>query len=237
MDLACRNFSTMTWLSRLKKTKGWLSKTLATLRSDIELPLPLDALALEEPDVEALRELFERFEFIRLLDELEDTGPSATGVSDAEDAVAWEVCRELDQLAEALRGLEAEAVPVLAAVGSTESALREPPVGLGIALGPRRALYVPVGHEAGSNVDPADLAVALEEPLGEGQWGGRDTKLLQVWFGEHGVFAAPPAFDTGLAAFLVDPAAARHTPALASAPHEWRRHFCEYGPTISPGMA
>jgi DNA polymerase-1 len=101
-------------------------------------------------------------------------------------------------------------------VGSPESALREQPVGLGISLGPRRALYVPVGHDEGANVDPADLSVALEEPLGEGRWGGRDTKLLQVWFGEHGVFAAPPAFDSGLAAFLVDPAAARHTPALAS---------------------
>ncbi len=196
-----------------------LSKELATLRDDVELPLRLEELALGEPDRDTLRELFDRYEFTRLLDELdaesgEDAAPMAG--APAEASTRAEVCRDLDVLAEALRALDADEAPVLAAIGSPESALREPPVGLAVALGAGRSLYLPVGHEEGENVDPADLAAALEEPLGEGRWGGRDTKLLQVWFGEYGVFPAPPAFDLGLAAFLVDPAAARHSAALAS---------------------
>jgi DNA polymerase-1 len=192
-----------------------LSKTLSTLRADIELPMPFEELALGEPDLETLRALFERFEFVRLLDELDPGGSAARAAEPAESAQC-EICRDLRTLADALRGLAPGQTPVLAAVGSTESALREAPVGLAIALGPEQVFYLPVAHEEGPNVDAADLAAILEETLGEGRWGGRDTKLLQVWFAEHGVFSAPPTFDIGLAAFLVDPAAARHTPALAA---------------------
>ncbi len=193
-----------------------LSKTLATLRDDVELPVGLPELALGDPDTDALRALFEEYEFTRLLDELDAGGSGGARVkATTPAAVPVVLCDTLTPIAGALAALPADELAVLAAVGSTESALREPPVGLGLALGDA-TFYVPVGHGEGPAIDAADLAAALEDPLLEGRWAGRDTKLLQVWFAEHGVYAAPPAFDLGLAAFLVDPAAARHPAALAS---------------------
>ncbi len=50
-----------------------LSRTLATIRTDVALPVNVDGLALREPDPEALRELYRRYEFNAALRELERT--------------------------------------------------------------------------------------------------------------------------------------------------------------------
>src|SRR6185503_8224820 len=44
-----------------------LSKQLATIRCDVELPLTIDELALKPQDTDRLGALFERLEFTRLL--------------------------------------------------------------------------------------------------------------------------------------------------------------------------
>ena len=57
-----------------------LSRKLAKIRTDCELQQTIDDLVLKEPDVDALRELYTRYELRSLLKQLESNSP---GVSDA----------------------------------------------------------------------------------------------------------------------------------------------------------
>ena len=61
---------------RLRESLGALdlSKQLATIRCDVELPLTLDELALRPQDAARLGALFERLEFTRLLRRVRDGG-------------------------------------------------------------------------------------------------------------------------------------------------------------------
>ena len=47
-----------------------LSKTLATIHTNVPVPLDLPALAIQEPDIPALREIFQKLDFISLLRDL-----------------------------------------------------------------------------------------------------------------------------------------------------------------------
>ena len=50
-----------------------LSKKLATIHTNVPVPLDLPALAIQEPDIPALREIFQKLDFISLLRDLPST--------------------------------------------------------------------------------------------------------------------------------------------------------------------
>jgi DNA polymerase I len=62
-----------------------LSRKLATIRTDLELPLSMEQLTPGAPDTAALRELYTRYELRALLRQLDggQAGTTATGVADA----------------------------------------------------------------------------------------------------------------------------------------------------------
>ena len=63
-----------------------LSRKLATIRTDLELPLSIDELSPAPPDVEALRTLYTRYELRALLRQLEGAELTATPASPADAA-------------------------------------------------------------------------------------------------------------------------------------------------------
>jgi DNA polymerase-1 len=210
-----------------------LSKRLAALQRDVALPLAWDDLRRNEPDAERLAQLFRRLEFTRLLAGLDEAAPAADGPRPAARVAAPAVsaaveCEVVRDAAALLRlGERVAALPrvVLIPVGAGESALRDPPIGVAIALEPGRAAYVPFGH-AGLTAHPQlareSVLAAIAPRLAAGAWGGARTKLVFAHLGEAGHEPAPPAWDVEIAAFLLDPAAARGVAALA-AQHLGRR--------------
>jgi DNA polymerase-1 len=200
-----------------------LSRRLATLKSDVELPLAVDALRPGPVDRARLHALFERLEFTRLLEALdaepaEPARPAAPGAAEPTTRLVAGAA-ELAALARELGGLERIAVEL---VGVRESALHETPVGLAFALGAGRAAYAVTATAAGRAALPLAQVVEALGPLlaADGRrarpWLARASKHVQTVFAEHGVTLALPAFDPELAAFLLDPAAARGLPALAA---------------------
>lgn len=202
-----------------------LSKRLAALQDDVELPLGFDDLAVREPDRERLRQLFRRFEFTRLLAELDGAATSdgaraaAVATPATSAAVATDVIRDADALARLVREVAARDVVVIVPVGAGESALREAPVGFAFGLAPGRAAYVPFGH-AGLTSHPQLTREAVIEAiaplLATAGWGGAETKSLLAFFGDCGREPALPAWDVEIAGFLIDPAATRGIAALAA---------------------
>ncbi len=199
-----------------------LSKRLATLRSDVPLPVGLDDLRRREPDSERLRALFERLGFGRLLDALAE--PSAAAEAPAA-RVAVRVVRDVEGI-DALVG-ELATLPCIAllCVFEADAAARGQAVGLAVALGIERAAYVPLAPPAAHGVELGELLERLRSCLagaGAVAWIARDAKRIQLSFAEHGLELPVPYFDLEIAAQLIDPDGARHTPALALQQLGWK---------------
>ena len=216
-----------------------LSKRLATLETELDLPIDPAALARREPDRERLRSLFEELEFVRLLQSLGEPQTPQSGDPGARPASAGQaalfafetrgtppstrILGSEDELAALPAELRAQELILLHVVSSGEGgAVREEPIGLAFALADGRAAYVPVGHHTlvsgpGLRVDQVleTLRSVLVGPNAR-PWGGSGTQRIAVLLGEQGLELPAPAFDVELAAFLLDPAAPRGTVALAT---------------------
>ncbi len=200
-----------------QEAQARLSKQLARLHTEVALPAEPRELVPREPDRARLETLLRRLEFARLLAELDATPAPAVAT-----AVETEVVTDAAALGRLVERLaRAEAVSLIP-VGGGESVLRQEPVGVAFALDDTHAAYVPFGHR-GLAAPPTLGVEAVVNELGRllagphaRPFGGRDAKALQIFLGERGVEPAPCAWDAEIAAFLIDPAAARGTPALAA---------------------
>ncbi len=213
-----------------------LSKSLSTLRHDVELGVDFADLGMREPDRDRLRELYRELGFSRLLDAL-DAEPSGTGseggaASDAgATAVRARIVTRVDDLEAALDAAPADTPLALVAVIGEGSAVDAPWVGLALATGDAEGVYVPL-HPASPDAEEAAEAAAVAECItgwldrrpGAG-WGGSHTKQIQSVFGEQGCELPPPSVDVELAGFLVDPTGSHGLSALMT------RHLA------SPGIA
>ena len=198
-----------------------LSKRLATLRRDVPLEAEPSALATLGPDREALRHLYRRLEFVRLLEDLErEAGPAAAAFA---PEIEVEVATSAAALARAAEALAGARVALVLLGDPEEGGLVPEPAGLALVGEGGRAVYAPLGRAtllAPAALPFAEAAETLR-PLLAGPapspWIARNSKRVQTLFAESGIALPLPAFDVELAAFLIDPAAQRGTPALANA--------------------
>lgn len=207
-----------------------LAKRLAALRDDVELPVSLADLKRRPPNWDALRALYRRLGFTRLLADLDAEAPESAAPAAPQTQVAVQIAATGPKLKAALQKLaNAEAIAV-ALVG--EGA----PLGIALAAGPQRACYIPLsGGESQAELGaPPEAAPPEESPasplelnsvlrqlraLFEGPaarpWIALNSKRLQTLLAKAGVQPALPHFDVEVGAFLVDPAARRSLPALS----------------------
>jgi DNA polymerase-1 len=203
-----------------------LSRQLATLRDDVPLEHDLEALALQEPDTERLRELYERYGFTRLLDTL--GGASSTRPRRAE--VEVEIASDAAALSKGLDALgEPERVALLA-VSTPGSVVDARLVAIAVCAPKGKVVFAPLDDAPGVQESlpmgaapvrvPQDEAIAALDAFfvrggSPPAWTGAHTKRLHAMLGERGLELPPPAFDVEIAAFLIDPAGARDVPSLA----------------------
>ena len=230
-----------------------LSKQLATLRCDVQLPAGIDALAPHAPDTAALREIYKRLGFARLVQEIDaeaaanaratrpgaldaddtDTRQTPSGVVAAEGIaapappVACEVLRDIAALRAAVQSLASAPQLALVLVGDDEpGGLPAVPAGIALASADAlggdgaRAFYLPLAHDLLGGAQLAwseacaELFALFAGPSAR-PWLASNTKRVQSLLAEAGCAATLPALDLELAAFLIDPAGASATSALA----------------------
>ncbi|MEG2804497.1 DNA polymerase I [Stenotrophomonas sp.] len=150
-----------------------LNRELVTIRTDVPLEASPRTLALRDPDVPALGELYLRYGFTQALKEL--GGPAAAAVAASDAAVSLrgtaagyarsapaETAPEVDPALSAPGDYEtvltreqldawvqrAEAAELIAFDTETDAldAMRANLVGISLAVEPGRAAYIPVGH-------------------------------------------------------------------------------------------
>lgn len=179
---------------RENRDKAELSRTLATINLDAPVTFDREALRRREPNYPQAYALFQRLEFKSLLSRV--TPPDGTVAAEAlaEQAGAAQVeivaARVVDRPG-ALR-LSGQA-PVLARMTADPGNPGRPrPVGLAVG-------DPPAWLEGEALADPAELLDPGARLV------GHDLKPLYNWLYSQGIEPPAPAFDTALAAYLLDP--------------------------------
>lgn len=203
-----------------------LSQTLATIKCDVELDLPLDKITSRSPDRNRLREWLETLEFRSWLRELdaETAAPNKTVTAPQETKSLPEVCTidrsqypTIDQpgaLSEQVAAMQN--APVFAFDTETTSLnyIDAELVGLSLCNKPASACYVPLAHDglAGEAQLPLEATVAALKPLLESTIQRKvaqnvkyDTHIMLKYGVELKGFD-----DTMLMSYVLDPTANRH---------------------------
>lgn len=209
------------------KDQAYLCQTLATVRLDVPMDIPVSELVRKAPDKSTLTEFFGRMGFKSWHREFHDGAePEAAEASGQEsastapvvhlDASAFKVVRteaELMRLSIILR-----AAPMVAFDTETTSvdSMRARLVGLSFATDTRHAWYVPVGHTS-EDADPQlplervleVLGPILEDPTRPKA--AHNAKYDRKVLARHGVRLAGAVYDTMLASYVVDPGRYAHS--------------------------
>lgn len=186
-----------------------LSRKLADLIYDLELDVSLDDLALEEPDREALCELFKKFEFHKLLQEY-SAAPRQESSAENYHAVLTEAA--LDELINCLRSAGRFAIDT-----ETTSlvAVQAELVGLSFAIEAGHGWYLPVGHmylgvpeQLPQQLVLEKLRPLLEDPQIEKV--GQNIKYDALVLRNAGIELVGINLDTMLLSYVTHPEAKSH---------------------------
>ncbi len=208
-----------------------LSRKLATIVTDLQIPLDLEQARPDHFDPDALHEMFRQLEFRTLMTRLralEQRYGKAGAASPAQgEQLTLFGGASLDagsaappqgaaktQIVDSLQALENLAARLSSAkiiafdteTTSTDQ-MRAGLVGISLAVSPEEGFYIPVGHAEGAQLPLEAVLDALRPALTSPDIpkAGHNLKYDFVLLARHGLRVAPLAFDTMLAEWLVNP--------------------------------
>ncbi|MBV9726345.1 MAG: DNA polymerase I, partial [Gammaproteobacteria bacterium] len=214
-----------TGLTRLE-----LSRRLATIRTDLELSVSLEALTPRTPDVAKLRELYNQLELRGPLRQLE-TGEAAiaadvsippppptpviTAGAEAPGTRQYATLTDWEALGHWLRLLEEAELFAFDIETTSPEYMRAEIVGLSFALGAGRAAYVPLAHAYPGAPDqlPRAEVLARLKPLLEDPARGKvthDIKYVAHALAHAGITLRGMRFDTMLESYVLNSVATNH---------------------------
>ncbi len=195
-----------------------LSRELVTLQRDVPVALDLPALAVREPDRQALLALLAELEFHSLARALGEGDAQA-----APPAERYAIADTPEAVAEVVRLARAAGVCAIDTETTAIDPMRAELVGMSVAVAPGEAYYLPFGHRAGAdmlspaevrNLPPlsspalAPLVALLRDPALPKA--GHNVKYDWLVLRRAGVELAGVGFDTMIASFMVDPGKRSH---------------------------
>jgi DNA polymerase I len=183
------------------------SRELARIRTDVPVEFDPDALRYRGASRERCFELFTAMGFRTLVAEY---APTASTIAKAYRIVNTQ--SGLETLAAELRAKGRFALRVLP---DRPTAMLASIVGIAVSTAPREAAYIPVGHQALSDLPslPIDQVIAALGPVLEDQAlakDGHDLKFDAILLARHGVTLRGLDTDTMIASYLVDATRSAH---------------------------
>ncbi|HJT97801.1 MAG TPA: DNA polymerase I, partial [Rhodanobacteraceae bacterium] len=218
-----------------------LSRELATIKTDVALDVGPRDLALRERDVDTLRTLYKRYEFNAALKELDSANPRGAsdlpaaeiptrkefgvrGIAEAPPIVVppelvgpgtYDLVTTADQLERWVQKLRDATLIAFDTETNSLDPMQAEIVGVSIAVAPREAAYIPLGHDcpgAPSQLDRSDVLDRLKPLLEDadkakvGQNGKYDMNVLST----YGITMRGVAHDTMLESYVLNSTASRH---------------------------
>ncbi|WP_342656513.1 DNA polymerase I [Pantoea sp. RSPAM1] len=245
-DLSFRGAKTMAAKLEQNRDVAFLSYQLATIKTDVELDQPCEALTVSEPDIKALQALFSRFEFKRWLTDLQEgkwlqgtksnrqaqqvladepvASVEATSLLSADGYITILDQQTLDAWVEKLKNSEVFAFDLETDGLDTLTANI---VGLSFAVAPGEAAYLPVAHDyldAPEQLDRdavlAQLKPLLEDP--DVSKVGQNLKYDRGVLKNYDIELAGIKYDTMLESYILNSVVGKHDMDSLSA--RWLNH-------------
>ncbi|WP_342595453.1 DNA polymerase I [Salinicola lusitanus] len=234
--LSFRGAKTMPKKLEENREQAYLSYELATIKTDCELPVGLDDLHLAEPDREALKSLYQRLEFKNWLTELLEgkdegvddvqsgsrakLGEAASGEIEEDAALATSSREDETVLTQAafdswLERLKASETFCFDLETTSLNYMEAAIVGIGLALEPGKAAYIPVGHDyldAPAQLERDGVLAALKPLLEDPKIGkiGQNLKYDISVLANYEIRVAGALDDTMLESYVLNSTATRH---------------------------
>ncbi len=193
-----------------------LSKALVTIKTDCDLPIHLDDLKRSEPDIEALRALYESLEFNQFLKQLDGSSakPSVSLPSAAKPVVQaqYECVQQIEALDRWVAECRNAGVFALDTETTSLVARHASLVGVSLATHPGAACYIPVGHREGTQISMTDLLTRLSSLLSDPEctWVGHNLKYDLTVLESVGLTPSCRLADTLLMSYVWDASGGRH---------------------------
>ncbi|AZZ94799.1 DNA polymerase I [Hahella sp. KA22] len=198
-----------------------LSKDLATIKTDVELPFTLEEVFPNPVDTEALRTWFTELEFRTWIKDL-DASPSAqaatpeTSASPAQSVEQdYQVVTEQDQFDHWIKALTDAKTFSFDTETTSLNYMEAEIVGVSFAIEPGKAAYVPVAHDymgAPEQLERDKVLAALKPLLEDPAYRkiGQNLKYDAHVLANHGVQLNGIAEDTMLESYVLNSTANRH---------------------------
>ena len=217
------------------KELAYLSYTLATIKTDVEMPMPLGELKNSEPDQTALLALFKDMEFKTWIEEttVEINTPASFELTSVTEAASDEPLEEMlapeqddsekdyqtvltkQDFSEWLEKIKTATLVAVDTETTSLDYMRAELVGISIAVEANQAAYIPFGHDYLGAPDQLSKDYVLEsiKPLLENpeiKKVGQNLKYDISVLAQHGIQLQGIAFDTMLESYVLDSVATRH---------------------------
>ena len=217
------------------KELAYLSYTLATIKTDVEMPMPLGELKNSEPDQTALLALFKDMEFKTWIEETtaEINTPASFELTSVTEAASDEPLEEMlapeqddsekdyqtvltkKDFSEWLEKIKTATLVAVDTETTSLDYMRAELVGISIAVEANQAAYIPFGHDYLGAPDQLSKDYVLEsiKPLLENseiKKVGQNLKYDMSVLAQHDIQLQGIAFDTMLESYVLDSVATRH---------------------------
>ena len=192
-----------------------LSRALTAIKCDVELEHSVEELVAGEPDVDALRELFERYEFKTWRDELVGEAGQEDSATELAAERNYDCVLDKKSLNTWLKKLKK--APLFAFDTETTSLdyMEAELVGVSFAITKGEAAYVPVAHDyegAPKQISLADLLSVLKPILEDPSIKkvGQNLKYDMSVLARYDIELNGIAYDTMLESYVFNSVATRH---------------------------
>lgn len=222
------------WRTKLEagRDSAYLSRDLATIRTDLSIKLDLERARAHDFDAAAVTAFLTELEFRTLVNKVAALSGASTGAAvkgqerggtgqlslfespvafvaspKIESSIEVRVVDTREKLSMLVKELnQAKIIAFDTETTSTEE-MKAEIVGISLAVKEGEGIYIPVGHRIGQNLPLDEVIESLRAPMTNPKIGkvAHNAKYDFIVLAKFGLRVAPLTFDTMLAEFIVDP--------------------------------
>ena len=192
-----------------------LSRELATIRQDVELPQGPESMTRKSANVDVLRKLYGELELRTLLRQLGEAEPAQPKKAEPVERGNYETVVEQKSLDRWLKKIDEAGLVAVDTETNSLNYMQAELVGISLAVKPGEAAYIPVAHDYPGAPDQLDrdavlgaLKPFLENP--DKHKVGHHLKYDAHVFARYDVALRGMQFDTMLESYVLNSVATRH---------------------------
>ncbi|HEX9334195.1 MAG TPA: DNA polymerase I [Anaerolineales bacterium] len=219
------------WRNKLEQNKenAFMSRDLAQIKTDLNIKFDLARAKADGLDFPSIESIFKELEFRSLLKTLDRLAGKDTSVplKDGQQMsmfvnesqpviytpttslnIEVKIIDTSEKLSDLVKELNHASVISFDTETTSTEEMKAEIVGISLATKEGEGYYIPVGHNAGTNLPLEQVISAIKAPMTNPKIGkiAHNAKYDYIVLARHGLRVSPLTFDTMLAEFILNPA-------------------------------